>query len=104
MPKLIPSGKFLEDIEAFKSQKEIIKKIAKALAFLEENPHHPGLNLERIVNDPKAWSVRVDRYYRISFDLEKFLPSGAPDWSGSVVLLRVLSHDDLYKRPRQGWV
>jgi len=94
------SRKFLEDIEAYKSQKDIIKKIAKALAFLEANPHHPGLKLERIVNDPGAWSIRVDRRYRISFDPDKFLASGAPDWSGSVILLRVLSRDDLYKRPR----
>ncbi len=99
MPKLIPSRKFLEGIEAFKSQKHIIKKIVKALAFLEANPRHPGLNLERIVNDPSAWSVLVDRYYRISFDPDKLLPSGAPDWSGSIVLLRVLSHDVLYRRP-----
>ena len=100
MPELIPSKKFLEDIEALKSQKIIIKKIAKALAFLEANPHHPGLNIERIINDPSAWSIRVDRRYRISFDPVKLLPSGVPDWSGSIVLLRVLSHDDLYKRPR----
>jgi hypothetical protein len=100
MPKLIPSRKFLEDIEAFKSQKDIIKRVAKALAFFETNPHHPGLNLERIVNDPSAWSIRVDRRYRISFDRDRFLESGAPDWSGSIILLRVLSHDDLYKRPR----
>jgi len=100
MPELIPSKKFLEDLEAFKSQKVIIKKIAKALAFLEANPHHPGLNLERIINDRSAWSIRVDSRYRISFDPGKLLPSGVPDWSGSVILLRVLSHDDLYKRPR----
>ena len=100
MPKLIPSRKFLEDIEALKSQKDIIKKIAKTLAFLEANPHHPGLNLERIVNDPRAWSIRVDRRCRISLDPDRILESGAPDWSGSILLLRVLSHDDLYKRPR----
>jgi ParE toxin of type II toxin-antitoxin system, parDE len=99
MPKLIPSKKFLQDIEALKSQKLIIRKIAKALAFLEANPHHPGLNLERIINDPSAWSIRVDRSYRISFDPDKLLPSGIPDWSHSVILLRVLAHDDLYKRP-----
>ncbi len=100
MPKLIPTEKFLEDIEVFKFQKETLKKIAKALTFLEGNPHHPGLNLERIVNDPTAWSVRVDRRYRISFDPDKLLDSGAPDWSGNITLLRILSHDDLYKRPR----
>jgi Txe/YoeB family toxin of Txe-Axe toxin-antitoxin module len=100
MPKLIPTEKFLEDIEVFKFQKETLKKIAKALTFLEANPYHPGLNLERIVNDPTAWSVRVDRRYRISFDPDKLLDSGAPDWSGNITLLRILSHDDLYKRPR----
>lgn len=100
MPEPIPSKKFLEDIEALKYQKIIIKKIAKALAFLETNPHHPGPNIERIINDPSAWSIRVDGRYRVSFDPVKLLPSGVPDWSSSVVLLRVLAHDDLYKRPR----
>ena len=66
------------------------KKIAKTLRFLENNPLHPGLKLERIVNDAKAWSVRVDRRYRVSFEPEAFLPSGNPDWSGSVFLLRLL--------------
>lgn len=100
MPKLIPTEKFLEDIEEFKFQKETLKKIAEALTFLEANPHHPGLKLERIVNDPNAWSVRVDRRYRISFDPDKLLDSGAPDWSGNITLLRILSHDDLYRQPR----
>ena len=95
MPKLIPTEKFREDIEAFKFQKETLGKIAKALSFLEANPHHPGLRLERIVNDPTAWSVRVDRRYRISFDPDKLLGSGAPDWSGNIILLRILSHDAL---------
>ncbi|MGC9197150.1 MAG: hypothetical protein ACP5IL_17145 [Syntrophobacteraceae bacterium] len=100
MPRLIPTEKFLEDIEAFKFQKETIRKIAKALSFLEANPHHPGLNLERIVNDPTAWSVHVNRRYRIFFDPDKFLDSRVPDWSGNIVLLPILSHDDLYKGPR----
>ena len=100
MPELIPSNKFLEDLETFRTQELILKKIAKALAYLETNPHHPGLHIERIVNDPSAWSVRVDRRYRISFDPETLLPSGAPNWSGSLLLLRILDHDDLYKHPR----
>ena len=93
MPRLIPSKKFLEDLETFRSQKELIEKIAKALTYLETNPHHPGLHLERIVNDPSAWSIRVDRRYRISFDPETTMSSGLPDWSGSLLLLRVLAHD-----------
>lgn len=100
MPRLIPSRKLLEDLDGFRSQKDMVKKIAKALTHLETNPHHPGLHLERIVNDPSAWSVRVDRRYRISFDPESVMPSGLPEWSAGLLLLRVLTHDDLYKRPR----
>jgi hypothetical protein len=29
-----------------------------------ENPAHPGLQLERLKFDPRAWSVRVTRNYR----------------------------------------
>lgn len=100
MPKLIPTNKFLEDIEKFRSDKSMRKKIAKAMTFLENNPLHPGLNAERIINDPAAWSVRVDRKYRLSFEPQKYLPSGVPDWSASILLLRLLNHDDLYKHPR----
>jgi Txe/YoeB family toxin of Txe-Axe toxin-antitoxin module len=100
MPELIPSRKFLGDIEAFRSNAITRKKIAKALALLERNPFHPGLNLERIVNDPTAWSIRVDKRYRISFDPAQLLPSGSPDWSADIFLLRILDHDDLYTHPR----
>jgi len=100
VPELIPSKKFLEDIKVFRSNQVLRKKIAKALSLLENNPLHPGLNLERIVNDPKAWSVRVDRRYRNLFDPLRFLPSGFPDWSADILLLRVLDHDDLYRYPR----
>ncbi|MBF0242908.1 MAG: hypothetical protein HQK64_10610, partial [Desulfamplus sp.] len=89
MPKLIPSQQFIKDLEKFKSDEAMRKKIAKSLAFLEINPFHPGLNLERIVNDSSAWSARVDRRYRVSFEPEIYLPSGNPDWSGSVFLLRI---------------
>lgn len=100
MPVLIPSKKFLDDIEAFRTNAMIRKKIAKALDLLEKNPFHPGLNLERIVNDLTAWSIRVDRRYRISFDPARLLPTGSPDWSSDIFLLRILDHDDLYKHPR----
>lgn len=100
MPKLVPSQKFLKDLEKFRSNASMRKKIAKTLTYLENNPLHPGLHLERIVNDPTAWSVRVDRKFRMSFDPEDFLPSGNPDWTTSVLLLRFLDHDDLYKFPR----
>jgi hypothetical protein len=100
VPELIPSKKFFNDIEEFRSNQVLRKKSAKALSLLEENPLHPGLNLERIINDPGAWSIRVDRRYRISFDITGVLPSGSPDRSTDIILLRILDHDDLYKQPR----
>ena len=98
MPKLIPSRKFLEDAENLRHDPLLVKKLAKALRLLDVNPRHPGLHLERIVNDPTAWSVRIDQRYRISLDPESYLPAGNPDWSASLFLLRLLDHDDLYRK------
>lgn len=100
MPALIPSKLFLRDVETFRTNTVVVKKIAKALALLETNPLLPGLHLERIVNDPSAWSMKVDGRHRISFDPGGYLPAGNPDWSAAIILLRILDHDDLYKSPR----
>ena len=99
MPELIPSKKFTSDLEKLKSKKALIKKVAKCLTFLEENPFHPGLHIERITNDPTAWSTQVDKMYRISFEPSAYNPSGIPDWTSPLRLLRILTHDDLYKSP-----
>jgi hypothetical protein len=100
MPNLVPTRKFLEDAEVFRRNPALGKKLVKALRLLEMNPLHPGLRLERIINDPTAWSIRIDRRYRLSFDPGAYLPAGNPDWSASLTLLRVLDHDDLYRRSR----
>ena len=100
MPELIPNKKFLSDLEKFKNQKVLRKKIAKTIKFLKNNPYHTGLRTERITNDPTAWSVRVDKRYRISFEPMAFLTTGSPDWTSPLQLLRILDHDDLYKTPR----
>jgi hypothetical protein len=100
MPALIPSRLFLKDLEQFCANAVVRKKIAKALTLLENNPLHPGLRVERIVNDPSAWSLRVNGRYRLSFDPGGYLPAGNPDWSAAVILLRILDHDDLYKSSR----
>jgi len=99
MPELIPNEKFASDLERIRSNKALLKKIAKCMLFLEQNPSHPGLNLERIVNDPAAWSARVDWKYRLSFEPSAYRESGAPDWTHPIKLLRVLDHEDLYKNP-----
>lgn len=100
MPELTPTKLFLKDLDSLASNCILHKKTIKALAFLQENPLHPGLNIERIVNDSTAWSVRVDKRYRISIDPQEWQASGAPDWDKGIVLLRILDHDDLYKKPR----
>jgi hypothetical protein len=100
MPTLTPSKLFLKDLEQFRTNTVVRKKIAKTLTLLENNPLHPGLRLERIVNDPSAWSLRVDGRYRLSFDPGGHLPAGNPDWSAAITLLRILDHDDLYKTPK----
>lgn len=87
-------------MEQYRLNDILRKKIVKALALLEANPLHPGLHLERIKNDPSAWSSRIDGRYRLSFDPGSYLPAGNPDWSATLTLLRILDHDDLYKSPR----
>ncbi len=99
MPQLIPNKKFVSDLEKLKKNKVLVKKLAKTLKLLETNPFHPGLNIERITNDPSAWSARVDKKYRISFEPSAWQKSGAPDWTLPLKLLRILDHDDLYKTP-----
>lgn len=99
MPKVIPNKKFVADLEKLHKNKALIKKIAKCLKLLQENPAHPGLHIERITNDPTAWSARVDTKYRISFEPTAYHPSRTPDWTSPVHLLRILDHDDLYKSP-----
>jgi hypothetical protein len=100
MPELIPTKKFLKDMEAFRDNLAMRKKLAKALIFLGNDPLHPGLNTEKIINDTSAWSVRVGRRYRISIDPKEYLQAGNPDWNAPIILLRILDHDDLYKFPR----
>ena len=100
MLKLTPSKLFVKDVEAVRSNSILVGKISKTLALLAENPFHPGLHAERIINDPRAWSVRLDKRYRISLEPELYYKGGNPEWSGGILLLRILDHDDLYKHPR----
>lgn len=100
MPPLIPTNHFLNDLERFRLNSLLRKKITKAMVLLGTNPLHPGLHLERIVNDPTAWSARIDGRYRFSLDPSGYRPGGNPDWSVAITLLRILDHDDLYKTPR----
>ena len=100
MPQLILTKLFLKDLEHLNADPILRKEIVKTLYLLERSPLHPGLHLERILNDQTAWSARVDGRYRLSFDPGAYHPAGNPDWKGDLILLRILDHDDLYKSPR----
>ena len=99
MPELRANKKFVSDLEKLKKNKALVKKLAKCLKLMEENPLHPGLHIERITNDPTAWSARVDKKYRVSFEPIAHHPTGAPDWTSPLKLLCILDHEDLYKSP-----
>lgn len=99
MINLVPSKKFVKDLKVFERNAVLRKKIAKALSTLQSDPRHPGLNLERIVNDKTAWSVRVDINYRISIEPINKSDKNTVNWNNGIFLLRILSHDDLYKSP-----
>lgn len=43
---------------------EIKVAARKAYQLFLANAGHPGLHLERLESDPRAWSVRVTRNYR----------------------------------------
>ena len=44
--------------------REIQEAARLAYRRFRENPAHPGLHLERLRSDPRAWSVRVTLNYR----------------------------------------
>lgn len=96
---LVPSKKFVKDLKSFERNAVLRKKIAKALSILQSDPRHPSLNLERIVNDKTAWSVRVDINYRISIEPLNQNNKETTNWTDGIFLLRILNHDDLYKSP-----
>ena len=47
-----------------KLRPEIQNAARRAYATFFENPAHPGLRLERLKSDPRAWAVRITRDYR----------------------------------------
>jgi len=101
MLQLIPSKKFVKDLKVFEKNATLRKKIAKTLFILKSNPKHPGLNLERIINDKSAWSIRVDSSYRISIEPINQDNKEIANWNNGIFLLRILNHDDLYKSPHK---
>ncbi|MFN0117027.1 MAG: type II toxin-antitoxin system RelE family toxin [Elusimicrobiota bacterium] len=68
---------------------KIKKKVNKALFFMEKNPRHPSLNVEKLEGNENIWSGRIDRDYRFTF---QWIPGG-------VFLRKVGSHENSYRKP-----
>ena len=66
------------------------KAAAKQITQLLIDHTHPSLRLEGIIGHRGLFSARVDRRYRMS------LTFGSGD---TILLRRVLDHDDLYRSP-----
>ena len=66
------------------------KAAAKQITQLLIDHTHPSLRLEGIAGHKGLFSARVDRRYRISLSYTE---------KGTILLRRVLDHDDLYRSP-----
>lgn len=81
--------------EAFKRDyralpKAVQKVAAKQIVQLLIDHTHPSLRIEGITGHKGLFSARVDKRYRMSLSFEP---------GGTIMLRRVLDHDDLYRTP-----
>ena len=67
----------------------IQKKVEKQLYLLADNPRHPSLQVKKIRGTVGIREARVDRQYRLSFEM-----------MGDTIYLRVVgNHDEVLKHP-----
>ena len=68
---------------------QIKRKAKKTFRFLEQNPWHPSLHIEKIDIKRNIWSGRIDQSYRFTFQ-----------WiAGGVLIRRMGAHQDAYRNP-----
>jgi len=69
--------------------KRIQKKVDKQIMILVENFRHPSLHTKKIKGTKEIWEVRIDIYYRVTFEI-----------IGDTIFLRVVgNHDEVLKNP-----
>ena len=86
--KIGRTERFKKDYQKLPDQAR--KAAAKQIAQLLLDHTHPSLRIEGIAGHKGLFSARVDRRYRMSFS---FLGED------TLLLRRVLDHDDLYRSP-----
>lgn len=82
------TGVFKKDFQ--KLPDKPCKAAPKQITQLLLDHTHPSLHLEGIVGRRGIFSARVDRRYRMSLTFED---------DETILLRRVLDHDDLYRSP-----
>jgi mRNA-degrading endonuclease RelE of RelBE toxin-antitoxin system len=64
-------------------------KVDKQLEILARDFRHPSLHTKKIKGTDGIWEVRVDDFYRLTFDVE-----------GDAIYLRVVgNNDDVLRKP-----
>jgi len=86
--KIARSDAFKKDYQSLPPQ--VRKAANKQIVQLLIDYSHPSLRLEGIAGRKGLFSVRIDRRYRISLSFEE---------DGTLLLRRVLDHNDLYRNP-----
>ena len=65
------------------------RKVDKQRTLLAENPRHPSLQVKPIKGTTGLWEARVDRQYRMTFEMI----------SDTIYLRVVGNHDEVLRRP-----
>lgn len=86
--KIDRSEAFKKDFQ--KLSKELRRAAEKQIVQLLIDHSHPSLRLEAITGHKGIFSVRVNDRYRMSLNFQE---------DGTILLRRVLDHDDLYDGP-----
>jgi mRNA-degrading endonuclease RelE of RelBE toxin-antitoxin system len=86
--KIARTDSFKKDWQALPDS--VRKTAAKQIAQILIDHTHPSLRLEGIAGRRGLFSVRVNDRYRMSLEFDE---------DGTLLLRRILDHDDLYKSP-----
>ena len=84
-------------IQAYKTFKKAYQKLPaatqdkvdKQIGLLSKNFRHPSLHTKKIKGTQDLWEVRVDDFYRLTFEIVE----------ESIFLRVVGNHDDVLKKP-----
>lgn len=86
--KVIYTEPFQKDYEELSTR--VQRALDKALKFLLENPHHPSLQVKKLLGT-SIWYARITKAYRFTFQYK----------DGNVTLRRAGTHDILSRERKK---